>query len=436
MLLIQEIASTRPAMPDHVLLGLSGGCDSTALARILMLLSIRITCVHVNHGLRGEDSDADEAFVRAFCREHALELLVYRASPGPEDRSEAWARQVRYGFFRKAMEESGAKALALAHNRNDQAETLLLHLLRGAGLDGLTGMRFDGEQNGLRIVRPLLDVPRSRLQAALEEIRQPWREDTSNAGTAYLRNRIRLELLPEMERLAPGAGERIAACAFRLQADADALKTMSAEYCLPEADGFSVLPLDRMLAAPEGLQIRVLRAFWSRAAGEKKERALSDPHTSRFLALLTAPVGSRLQLPGELTAVRGYRYLHLVSPGKQESPLSVPLRDGARFRSLHFFLSGEEGCGDGKQAQRLVGDDLVVRCRQPGDFIRPFGLGGRKSLQDYLVDRRVDQPFRDRIPLICRGSEVLVVCGVGAGAVGNSETGALYRWEGPMPWAE
>ena len=119
-------------------------------------------------------------------------------------------------------------------------------------------------------------------------------------------------------------------------------------------------------------------------------------------------------------------------------PEPVPLADGVTFLGLRFSVSGEAGNGEGIRCQRLKRENLVIRVRQAGDYIRPFGMQGRKSLQDYLTDRRVDQPFRDRIPLICRGREVMVVCGVGAGDVEIQDTRDtqtdLYTWEGPMAW--
>ena len=155
-------------LPQRLLVGLSGGADSVALLLLLMDAGKQITAVHVNHGLRGDASDGDEAFVRALCEKHQVPLLTYRADP-PDNPGENWAREARYGFFREAMAKTGAEALVLAHHRDDQAETLLLHLLRGAGLTGLTGMSPDTTADGLRIIRPLLGYSRAELRAYLKE---------------------------------------------------------------------------------------------------------------------------------------------------------------------------------------------------------------------------------------------------------------------------
>ena len=219
---LDRIAMRMGEIPPHVLVGFSGGCDSTALVLLLEKKQVHLTCVHVHHGMRGEEADADEAFVRDFCRMHDLPLLVYHAQP-PEHPSEGWAREARYGFFREAMEQSGAQALVLAHHSDDQAETVLQHLLRGSGLRGLCAMKRETEVQGMRILRPLLGISHHELQSALEEAGQNWREDSSNRSGRYLRNRVRNELLPLMEALAPGASARIAQTASLLAEDEDAL---------------------------------------------------------------------------------------------------------------------------------------------------------------------------------------------------------------------
>ena len=413
-----------PALPGHVLAGFSGGCDSTALMRLLIRrrekTGMTLEAVHVNHGLRGEASDGDEAFVRAFCEQWGVSLHVCRAVPGEGCRSEAWAREARYGFFREVMRATGADALVLAHHRDDQAETMLLHLLRGSGLDGLAGMRFDRMGQGMRLLRPLLGFSHRELEEALTQAGQGWREDESNSGDGYLRNRIRHQLLPQMEALAPGAAERLAVSARILSADADALNAQ-AEAHIALSLGRPYLPLESLLRLPEALLARAVRLWWQSMAGEREERNLDAAQTARVLSLLSGPPGTRLSLPGGTALCRGYTHLHFL-PGTPRPAFTeeVPLADGTRACGCLFQVSVREGPGDGKTGQAFPEgslDGLVIRTRRPGDCIRPFGQAGRQKLKEYLIDRKVDQPFRDILPLICRGSEVLVVCGVGTGAV-------------------
>ena len=423
-----------------VLAGVSGGADSMAL--MLLLLEkrqrgdVRLAAVHVNHGLRGEASDGDEAFVRAFCKAHDVTLYTYRLTP-PDNPGEAWAREARYAAFAKAMQASGADCLCLAHHRDDQTETLLMHLMRGSGLDGLCGMRRGSVMHGMRIVRPLLDASRAELAHYLEAHGQPWREDRTNAGDDYLRNRVRHQLTPLLEALAPGASARIAETAQLLLQDADVLQTQTADWltAYPERR----LPVAELLDMQEGMRSRILRAWWGREQG-----VTADASATRTLeALVQSPVGTRLSLPGGRSGYRGWRYVHLDGCGEPAPAHTVNGCGEYPMGGCTVVISGSLGhYGNGCLTQEMpeaMLDGCELRTRRTGDWISPFGMQGRQSLQDYFVNRHVDEPFRDSVPLLCKGSEVLFAIGVGAGA--------LPRWHkeqknvritagGKLPWAE
>ena len=435
---LRKLAARMPAMPGHVLAGVSGGADSVALMLMLLARGCRVTAVHVNHGLRGAASDGDEAFVRALCCERNVPLLCYRAQP-PEHPGEDWARRARYGFFREAMAQSGAEALTLAHHRDDQAETLLLHLMRGAGLTGLTAMAEDAVVDGMRILRPLLGMTRAELQAALQDAGQPWREDDSNRDTRYLRNAVRHELLPLMERLSPGCGGRMAATAALLREEDTVLDALCGGFL--EKHPCRELPLARLLEQPEGLRKRILRAWWQREAGEDwEERCLSLPQTAALTSLMEGRAGGTCNLPGGWRGYRGWSHLHLKPPLQSErlteTPMSLP---GAALGAFSLEETSP-AASDGRVTQvlpRAMLEGCVLRTRRQGDWIRPYGNRGRQSLQDYFVNRKVDAPFRERVPLLCRGSEVLLAGGVGAGGVPpmDEQKNSVYlRWRGNMPW--
>lgn len=421
------------AFPGRLLVGLSGGADSVALLHLLLEAECDVTAVHVNHGLRGAESDGDEAFVRTLCEKLQVPLLVFRACP-PENPGENWAREARYGFFREALRQSGADALVLAHHRDDQAETLLLHLLRGAGLTGLTGMAADSERDGMRILRPLLSYSREELRKYLKEKAQPWREDASNSDARYLRNALRGEVLPLLEQLAPGASARIANTTALLAEDEATLNTLTADF-LARHPG-DALPLDALVCQPAGLQKRILRAWWTELAAPGEERSLSAVQTDALHALLNADASARCNLPGGWHGQRGWTHLHLVSP--QEAAV-IPASPAMTYPLLTVeAFTGEPG--DGRTCQVIPHEwlgECIVRSRQTGDFIRPFGSEGRQSLQDYFVNRRVDAAFRDRVPLVCRGSEVLLAGGVGAGNIPRTDemnNPVLLRWKEAFPW--
>lgn len=439
---LDEIAATLNALPAHVLVGVSGGADSVALLLVLVRVpGLRVEAAHVNHGLRGEASDGDEAFVRELCARLGVPLRCYRAQP-PAHPGEGWAREARYGFFRQAMAAGGAQALVLAHHLDDQAETLLLHLLRGAGLTGLAGMRADGVVDGLRIIRPLLGYAREDLRGALIELGQPWREDATNADPRYLRNAVRTQLLPLMEQLAPGAARRMAATAGLLRADADALAAQANAF-LDAHGGESWLRLAPLTELPKALQAQVLRTWWQRAVGCKlDERSLDLPQTEALAALIDGHAGQKANLPDRWTAQRGWSCLHLVPPQKAVPAGPVPAADGAALCGIALRVLPAACVGDGVRSQAVPKELLagcVLRTRRPGDWICPFGSSGKQSLQDYFTNRRVDAPFRDRVPLLCRSSEVLLAAGVGAGnvpALTDVTGAACLAWDGSMPWMQ
>lgn len=465
---LRALAQTLPPLPERLLAGVSGGADSVALLRLLVLSGRQVQAVHVNHGLRGDASDGDEAFVRALCREMDVPLMVYRAVP-PAHAGEGWAREARYGFFREAMAQTNCEALALAHHQDDQAETLLLHLLRGAGLTGLCGMAPDAMLDGMRVVRPLLSLTRAQLQEALLDADQPWREDASNADDRYLRNALRHRLLPEMERLVPGASQRLARTALLLRAEEDdrqsAAEAFLHQYAGRYADqcaGGMWLRLRPLMAQTSAMQSRILRTWWQQAAGSSmEERWLDYDQTAALLRLVPSGAGAKCNLPGGWHGVRGWQCLHLVSPeptaqdmvpmartaqeialpGPTEQNMVSPAQSQKSLGGVTLLLQAPRGTpGDGRMAQELpeaLLDGCVLRFRRPGDWIRPFG-GGRKRLQDYLIDKRVDAPFRHQVPLLCRGSEVLLAAGVGAGDIPplNHNTRNIRAvWQGDMPWA-
>lgn len=420
-------------LPGKLLVGLSGGADSVALTHLLLDAGYQVTAVHVNHGLRGDASDGDEAFVRALCEEWRIPLRTYRALP-PESPGEGWAREARYGFFRQAMAEAQADALVLAHHRDDQAETLLLHLLRGSGLTGLTGMLADTNLNGMRILRPLLMYSREELRAYLSERGITWREDGSNGDARYLRNALRLEVLPVLELLVPGAAARMATTATLLQDDEAVLRALTADFLA--AHPGRALPIEQLRMQLPGLQRRILRAWWTAHAPKSDERGLTAVQTADLLGLMDAPASARCNLPQGWYGQRGWTHLHLIAPEDAYGILEMP----AETCPLLTITPFDGVPSDGKGCQVIPRAWLaacVVRSRKQGDFIRPFGSAGRQSLQDYFTNRRVDAAFRDRVPLLCRGSEVLLAGGVGAGGVpctDEIEEPVLLRWREPFHW--
>ena len=431
-----------PRPEGFCLLALSGGADSVALLHMLLPRvgkdGFSLEAVHVNHGLRGTESEADAAFARELCAEEGVPFHLY--TPDLKGRrDENAAREARYACFRDCMCATGAKTLLLAHHADDQAETFLMRLLRGAGPEGLSCMEAKADVLGVKVLRPMLQLGRAEIREALRQAGHFWREDSSNAQTDYLRNAIRLQLLPEMDQLAPGVSKKLAQTARLIGLENEAMRG-EADRFLQQWAGALWLDAEKVRKLPAALQARVLRRWWQQNGPVMAERGLNLKQTEAGLRLLETP-GGISNWPGGWRLVRGKRWLHMVPPQRAVLPEILWRKGELAIGTLCLESLPSEGTpGDGKRTQELpvpFPEGCVLRGRRAGDRIRPFGGPGGKKLQDYLVDRGVDEPFRDQIPLLCRGNEVLWVAGVGAGDVPRWRKGEEHLrlvWQGEMPW--
>ena len=424
------------------LAGFSGGADSTAM---MMLLAaerdsgrIQPEAVHVNHGLRGAESDGDEEFCRRICEELRIPFHAERVFlDGKSD--ENACRQARFRCFRQVMEHTGIRTLILAHNRDDLAETFLMRLIRGAGTEGLACMSGWDERDGCTIYRPMLKMGREEIRAALSRDGIPWREDSLNESGAYLRNRIRSRLIPLMNELSSGAAERIAGTAEIVTGENRILQETADAFLADHAEECWIDPA-ALRTQPEALQARILRNWWKQNVPEQEEHALNTRLTAELVSLAAAERG-KVNLPGGLYAVKGRHGLYLTG-FPAETPEEVPFGTGETvFGGIRLTTGPSEGNpGNGTTEQEIPEGffrDCVIRTRRDGDRIRPFGMQGSRKLQDYFTDRGIDEPMRDRIPLICRDREVLMAAGVGTGAVPRWTSDAdniRLKWLGRMPW--
>lgn len=391
--------------PQNVLVGLSGGADSTVLLLALRSLQFEqgfsLSAVHVNHGLR-ENAALDEQFCIALCERLEIPLDVKRVTVKAGGSVEATAREARYAAFNETMAAFRAQKLALAHHMDDQAETVLLHLLHGAGAEGLAGMR---EVNGA-VWRPLLHVRREELREALQALGETWREDESNLDPAFTRNAIRLRLLPEMEKLSPKITNILSRTSDVMRDENDYLDLRAATFLEKHAGkgNFAFVMLEALKAQHPALQRRALRMY-----ARQKEIALEFAHVEQLLSLLDQENGTAVNLPGGWQGVKSETRLHLLAPQRQEQGLY------SFDQLLMAPWTGE--MVDGRSSQTISAELLnkcEVRSRRSGDFIQPFGMRGTQKIKDYMSARGIDPPFRSSWPLLCCGSEVIWVIGVGA----------------------
>jgi tRNA(Ile)-lysidine synthase len=418
----------RPAPGDTVVVALSGGPDSVALldalARVAPSAGLRLVAAHLDHRLR-RGSSADAAFCRRACRALGVPLRTGVADVRARARRdgggiEEAARQERYAFLRRVKEDEGATLIALAHTRDDQAETFLLRLLRGSGRAGLACMRTRSAD----LFRPLLAVGRAEVVAHLRAHGLRWREDPSNADTDLRRNRVRLELLPYLERrFNPAVRDALARSAGVLADETDLLARLAERLRRRAriADARDVaLSRPVLRAAPRALARLALRKALAEAGGL---RGVTAAHVERLLDLVVAPAssGRRLPLPGGREAVVHFDEVRLgsrppeapegasVEPYAVELPVPgrVALPGGGTVEAR--AARGPAGTrGDATVVMAPAGP-LVVRTRRAGDRVR---LGRREmSLKRYLMDRRVPAAERASLPLVAAGEQVVWVAG-------------------------
>lgn len=414
-----------------VVVAVSGGPDSVALLHALHTLSgefhVRLHVFHMDHGLRGESSREDARFVLALAERMGLPITVAEVPPGKLQAMpgslEANARTLRYREASALARRIGARCIALGHNRNDQAETVLMRLLRGAGSRGLAGISPVREEGGLRYVRPLLGVSRGEIEAYCREAALFPRVDESNLTPVYLRNRIRLQLLPLLEReYNPALAANLAQTAAVLR-DEDALLDQWAAQVLDRCRtagagvGFQSGPV---LAEPTALARRVVRLAAREAAGGGYD--LGFTAVTQVLDAMKCPTGSRtIDLPGGLRAVLEYGTCRFLGPAGEPpasgSAVWPVAADGVTVLpelGLEVKVT-RGGMPHGPweaafDADRLPGA-LSVRFRRPGDRFYPTGMTGSKKLQDLLVDAKVPRRLRDSVPLLTSGDEIIWVIG-------------------------
>lgn len=424
-----EQSYRRSGKPRRVLVAFSGGSDSTALLFALVELSkklpMELCCVHVNHGLRS-GADAEEDHARLLALKLGIPFIAKRVRVSTAGNLEDNARKSRYNAFLEAKAETGCDAVALAHHAGDQAETFLMHLMRGAGLDGLSGMR----EWRAPFWRPFLRIPKEEITAYLLTCGAEWVEDESNRNPAYLRNRIRLKLLPLMESFSPGATLRIAAAAGRLSDEREEADAAASSWLRQNArmeDPFYFLLAEPFKTEPPSLQRRVLRKLVS-SAGVRLDFAQTEALLERFSAVKQ----SSWNLPGGFRAFFSRKRLHILPEAVESSHVSWP---------QPTRTPAEPHPNGARKWQVLDAESLdgaVMRQARSGDWIEPLGMEGRQTLRKFLSARGVDVPFRPIWPVFARDDGlVLWVPGFGAGrtAAVTEQTNRAVRLEflGLMP---
>ncbi|MGI6084415.1 MAG: tRNA lysidine(34) synthetase TilS [Acetivibrionales bacterium] len=425
---------------DKIIVGVSGGADSVCLLKVLLEIKdefdLSILAVHVNHGLRGDESFHDQSYVTELCNNWGISVKTFfvdikALSKKLEISEEEAGREARYKLFGKVLKNTDADYIAVAHHLDDQAETVMHNIIRGTGLDGLCGMSM---KQG-KIIRPLLNIPRSQIIKYLENNNINFCTDSSNKSFDYTRNRIRNVLFPEINRL---FGVDPANQLFKLSTlvsdDRDFLdqetKRAFEAIVLSDSDEL-VLSATGLRNLSNAIEKRIIRLAWERINSSRKN--LESVHVDQIITLCrNNRTGKKVVLKNDIEVLLSYDRLIFKKTGKKDYwPYSyyINMEGFTKVPELQAVLEAKvitggnlSYMGDIEQVpenslvqffdlDKLDGE-AVVRNRLAGDKIRPYKGAGEKKLKDFFIDKKIPGEKREMIPLVARGNRIIWIVGM------------------------
>lgn len=419
------------AYGDHLLIGLSGGADSVCLALVLKALQesydLTLTAVHVHHGIRGESANRDLDFSKNLCEKLGIEFVsAYRDVPAIAEKKhlteEEAGRIVRYQIFEEEAKKRGASAIAVAHHMDDQAETVLMNLLRGSGIRGLSGIspkRKLSNTSDIFVIRPLLGVRRSEIEEWLTKNKQDWCTDETNLTDDYERCRIRNRLLPLLEsEYNAQATEHIASAAGDFSEAEEYLFSQAAELLREwneNAKGSVCLPIEKLSAKKPLLQRYIVKEAIGRLGGSKD---ITRAHIESVLGLLNKQTGSQIHLPKNRVARLSYGELVIeqIEKGKKKTK-KQPDQNSKIGRSVYSIFPVSEkkipqNCCVNWFDYDTIKEGLLMRRRRPKDRICIDANGNTQKLSDCMINAKIPAAKRDQIPILAANSRVLWIAGV------------------------
>lgn len=416
---------------SHLLLAVSGGADSVALLTAIRQLAPhrrwRLSIAHLNHRLRGKESDADQAFVRALARRcrigfHTTGTRVTALASKRGISIEMAAREARYRFLARTAVRIGADAVVTAHTADDQAETLVLRFARGAGTAGLAGIPWTTTHHNVHIARPLLGIFRHEVLAFLRRKGVHWREDASNSDRDFLRNRVRHDILPALESaLNPRMKEGLVRTADILRAENDWLETLAAGELTRCSNGRTLI-LGTLRALPLAARRRVLKEWLIRIGLPAPNVDFDTIAAVDDLIAASAGTG-KITLAGGIYIRRCKGKLERVRSSRPTTSFCVSIRAPGRIEVPELGMELRAVNGTGIVKERGIPGDLPARasisraavgCRalvlrswRPGDRMRPYGMHGTQKIHDMLIDAKVPRELRSGIPVLECGGEII-----------------------------
>jgi tRNA(Ile)-lysidine synthase len=415
---------------DTILVGLSGGADSVCLLVILLKLTddlgIELSAAYIDHGLRPDEIPSEVNFCKKLCDERDITFIVRKIEPKAHAADEGMnkqeaARELRYKALEERAAETGANKIALAHNADDQAETLLMHLIRGSGPLGLSGIPpIRG-----RIIRPLIETERREIEEFLSQNGIDYVTDSSNMKDDYLRNRIRHFIIPAFKNINRDFVQAVLRTTNIVRDEERYFDILVTKTLMKLISRKSDSSIELFLGPLEYMDTVLLRRVLRRALAETKMlRGLGLDHIEDLMKLIkSGRSGDRIYLPHFIRAIKAYATLILTSDMPEmldeyiiKGPGEVVLKESSLVLRLSISEKDQDDdWGDGKRIACLDADQLSfplkVRSRKTGDFFYPLGFGKRKKIQDYFVDEKIPRDERDVVPLLVNGNDIAWVIG-------------------------
>ena len=464
---------------ELVVVGVSGGADSVCLLHVLAKwrkeLGIKLHIAHLNHQLRGVESEADAEYVSNLAGSLGIPITVDRQDVAAYrvERNcsiEEAARELRYTFLARVAREVGARRIAIGHTRDDQVETILMHILRGTGITGLCGLApcsplaYDSQGMSLRasprslrakrsnllVIRPLLDITREETASYCQEHQLEPRIDSSNLSPSFFRNRLRLHLLPLLRQYNPSIDQALLRLADIAKEDNAFIEQQTSglwDQVARQENNAIYLDKKQIASLPIALQRQLLRAAVTRLVGDVRD--IEANHIEAARSLLDKPASKRISLPHGLICHGGYNELAITSlssvissearqpqlplcpfpPLPGEFSLKVPgqtvfpgwrvIASVVRERASSPLSRGALNTGEKICQSNLIahfdlqktGMKLFVRQRRPGDRFQPLGMNMPKKLYEFMVDAKIPRSWRGRIPIVCSPQQIIWVVG-------------------------
>jgi tRNA(Ile)-lysidine synthase len=425
---------------SRLLVAVSGGPDSVCLLHVLVKLKkeldIELHAVHLNHQLRGAESDADAQYVFDLAQSLNVPVTIAKRDvAGYQARKhislEEAAREVRYNFLAQTAKALGASQVAIGHTRDDHIETILMHLIRGSGTRGLQGLvphvKWQTADAVITIVRPLLEVSRKETQGYCQEYNLTPRLDSSNLSLSPLRNRIRLRLLPLLKSYNPRIANALLRTAHIAADDVAFLEEAGDRLWHQVAqrrENTIILDKEPFLTLPPALKRQVLRMSLEKLIGNLKD--IEARHIEEIMNALSKPAGRSLSLPGGLTFTIEYnRYLigedslalSPLPPLEQELTLTIPGETTLAGWHVVANITNREQMVEKRDSLTAhfdfdkTGDRLAVRNRKPSDRFCPLGMSQPKKLNEFMIDAKIPRLWRKRVPIVCSPQQIIWVVG-------------------------